>query len=194
MSATINLTGGKMVKSRELFVYNSTFDNNSYTYNNYEGSTGLHVPNPHVGVILSYPLSTISDTRIDTHVSSCVFLNNSFNDIHDITGAIINLFPPVTKLEITQSCFIGNSGYTSGLISLGYNSSSIMIAHESYSDNYFSENKPNNQQKQSCIVKHENITYTSDGHININPKTPCGEYDNLDMLQENQVCFIQTNS
>lgn len=191
-----------MVKSRKLFVYNSTFDNNSYTYNNYEGSTGLHVPNPHVGVILSYPLSTSSDTRIDIHVSSCVFLNNSFNDIHDITGAIINLFPPVTKLEVTQSCFIGNSGYTSAIMLLGKrtgeegddkkgDSSSSSYVHESYCGNHFSENLPSELNNGlSCNLNYleTSLMYYPFGAVSL--REGCGNYIDSEIRETNDDCFI----
>eukprot|EP00594_Rhizosolenia_setigera_P002651 CAMPEP_0178949868 /NCGR_PEP_ID=MMETSP0789-20121207/6313_1 /TAXON_ID=3005 /ORGANISM="Rhizosolenia setigera, Strain CCMP 1694" /LENGTH=139 /DNA_ID=CAMNT_0020630485 /DNA_START=536 /DNA_END=952 /DNA_ORIENTATION=- len=119
---------------------------------------------------------------VDLSVSNCVFYNNVFLPSRNgdtVIAAVINLLPPFTSLSVTDSCFVENEGYTSGVISISEGDTPIFTPGEPttqfYSGNHFIGNMPkeeeqegdddvnNNKTSSSCILSRQHIYFNDDG-------------------------------
>lgn len=150
-----------------LIIQNCTFENNTYKY------FRAFPPRPNIGVIASH--GTLYAT-VNTYISNSVFRNETFimddepetipSVLNDhllppedvfVNGAIINLATNMGVLDITDSCFIGNIGYTDSLIIMDKDNRTVLGNSHG---NYISDNEPReSESKLSCILLYQNISY-----------------------------------
>lgn len=166
-------------ESVEVLVDKCIFENNTYAHNpncytDTAQVTELWKTAPNVGAILSFPMNSTNAT-VKTHVSNSLFLNNRFLlstvDMVYTTGGIINLLPPVSTVEVTDTCFIGNDGYSSGLILLSGE------YEEAFSGNYFNENFPNELSDLSCTLMQQDISYNTPNSLGtVSVEKYCAKY------------------
>lgn len=150
-----------------LIIQNCTFENNTYKY------FRAFPPRPNIGVIVSH--GTLYAT-VNTYISNSVFRNETFiiddepetipSVLNDhllppedvfVNGAIINLATNMGVLDITDSCFIGNIGYTDSLIIMDKDNRTVLGNSHG---NYISDNEPReSESKLSCILLYQNISY-----------------------------------
>lgn len=186
MYASIRVTTRSVLENRA-HIDNCTFVNNTY-YHNPERSAATFVGwLPTIAIIIAYPLDPYWDLSVrspedpdtmivDLSVSNCVFYNNVFLSKSDtVIAAVINLLPPFTSLSVTDSCFVENEGYTSGVISIAEGDTPIFTPGEPttqfYSGNHFIGNIPkeeddddvNNKTSSSCILSRQHIYFNDDG-------------------------------
>lgn len=158
-----------------LHIDNSIFQSNSYCHNTTLYLNGSFRTYPTIGVIVLSPLNP--HAIVETRISNTVFQKNTFiinhthtqfmdeNDKVLATGAIINIKPPVGVLELTNTSFIQNEGYSSALVLIGqapYNSNtSLSLSSQesliSFSENKFLNNTPNQLHENglSCVLLYE---------------------------------------
>lgn len=114
-----------------LTVENCTFRNNAYKINpdthtespQMEGRYNRPVQN--IGTIVSNPAihtSKSDDAFVDVNVSNSIFSNNTFIleklGFDYMSGSIINIQPPVTYVNVTDSRFTNNTNFLAGMILL----------------------------------------------------------------------------
>lgn len=180
----------------ETLVQNCIFESNTYTHNpncytDTAQITELWKTAPNVGVILSFPMESNS-AIVKIHVSNSIFFNNTFLlssvDLVHTTGGIINLLPPVSTVEVKDTCFIENHGYSSGLILVGEREHEENF--QDYDGNYFSGNTPNTLSELSCILMHQNITYTEHNIGTVAVDKYCVDYIDLqERRSNNKTCW-----
>eukprot|EP00594_Rhizosolenia_setigera_P016815 CAMPEP_0178974244 /NCGR_PEP_ID=MMETSP0789-20121207/22328_1 /TAXON_ID=3005 /ORGANISM="Rhizosolenia setigera, Strain CCMP 1694" /LENGTH=223 /DNA_ID=CAMNT_0020662515 /DNA_START=394 /DNA_END=1062 /DNA_ORIENTATION=+ len=185
------------IEASTVRIQNCTFENNSFSYNlpiNPVQGESTHVQAS--GAIIMYNSIGNPDTIVKLFVSNCVFQNNTFliePDTFDfVSSAVVNLFDPVTELEITDSCFIENRGYSSALILLGtsssFSSSDDVLKEEGnmnnaphhiyYRSNSFYDNVASDLYKESCILNSRSIDLMVEPGepFKQNVKESCDEY------------------
>lgn len=158
--------------SSTLSLQNCTFEHNTYKFYH------VYLNRPNIGVIASYTTNSTDFAIVNNYISNTVFRNNTFlleddpetimlllnndftpEDVH-VNGAILNLMPSWGVLEITDSCFVQNKGYTNSLIIIDKDD---RIVVQNSHGNYFAENEPRDADELSCILLYQNISYV-DGH------------------------------
>lgn len=190
--------------SSTLIVQNSTFDSNIFSTPTLYFDGGWKSISQ-AGVILALTTSNNSDITISTHVTDSLFFNNTFllddntnnQDENLLTASIINVFPPVTALEITNSCFVENKGYSSGLILVSESEgdevrdSKTPVTHQVYHGNGFIENTPYelSGNNLSCILLHQDIEINESIKVRLR-QDGCGEYEFLNDTETNAMCRI----
>lgn len=200
MSASL-YTAFRNTTASTTYIQNCTFENNSFSYNPtktryYDSEAYLSVRA--VGTILSYPIAS-PDAVLNIHISGCLFQNNTFFTDSDYVGltssAVINMFYPVVRmieLEVKDTYFVGNKGYSSGLILFSGNddeevsSDSSNIISQVYSSNTFCGNVASEQYAVDCVVSDQILTPagTGDGFW-IEIRESCADYVDA----KRQECF-----
>lgn len=140
-------------------IQNSTFENNSFTYTSAVKSMFVNIIDIQAtGVLLGYNIGHHTEVS-KMHVSNSLFRNNTFLIDSDysgfVSGAVVNLFHPMTDLKITDSCFIDNRGYSSALILLGEvedNNTNNNNASHVFRSNSFYNNAVSEEYEVSCIL------------------------------------------
>lgn len=115
-------------QNASLTVENCVFRNNELFYKKFKTfQKGKLTSIPVAGVIYafpSFPYKYERDTTLKVSIADSIFQNNTFlledsKYREQFTGAIINLpVPYLTHLEVTNTCFIGNTEYTSLILML----------------------------------------------------------------------------
>lgn len=130
-----------------------------------------------------------------TKISNSLFFNNTFSisssDINIVTGSPINL-PSVASsvIDIGDSCFVGNRGYSSSLILLGRGANTAY-----HQGNYFSDNVPNKMYGSSCLLNYQDISFVDGWPVDVALEQSCIEYmdTNKSSSESSHVCleFLQ---
>lgn len=175
-----------------------------HNYEGYSGTQTFYPKIPNIGVILSSPPhhqimrlnneeenhilmnnNNPKDMEISVQISNSLFFNNTFittsassdhDEEHVVTLAVINMLSPISRLNITDTCFIANTNYTSGLILL-HDDDDDEEDTQFYFGNYFSEetNVASDLYNSSCI-----LNYQETSHLKIvvisKPRPECHEY------------------
>lgn len=186
-----------------LTLENCTFKHNTYKFYH------VYLNRPNIGVIASFPANN-SDAIVNTHISNTVFRNNTFllddkpetiqtlaindnvipEDVY-VNGAIINLLPAWGVLDITDSCFVGNKGYTNSLIIMDKDNRTLI---QNAYGNYFAENEPKDVDEVSCILLYQNISYVDGIPMSLlNKEENCSDhlvFEN-DNMTNAAVCSLQ---
>lgn len=156
MISNINVAMNQTMESTTHVQY-CTFSRNTYS-KTIVFHNGEWLIEPLIGSIVSLPQS---NSFIETSIIGSAFTNNTFliepGDTDIIAGGVVNLFPPATLLEISNSCFVENKGYSSALILVGreqINSGKL----ENYYGNSFYGNFPSESygSSSSCVVSYLN--------------------------------------
>lgn len=203
MSAIIYTSGGRQVIERRLSIQNSVFENNTFIYTNYTGGLELGPVDPGIGVIISSPpfpsLNNGIKPNFHLHIHESLFYNNTFFDDDISHSAVLNLLPPVTSVEITNSCFVRNSNYDSAVILVGESSSSSssssvgdnntqaqnvtvpsLSMYEYYEGNSFIDNVANHQSfddssPSSCNLNYQRSSLMKSGFVAFDIAEGCSD-------------------
>eukprot|EP00594_Rhizosolenia_setigera_P006274 CAMPEP_0178941608 /NCGR_PEP_ID=MMETSP0789-20121207/1502_1 /TAXON_ID=3005 /ORGANISM="Rhizosolenia setigera, Strain CCMP 1694" /LENGTH=189 /DNA_ID=CAMNT_0020620863 /DNA_START=240 /DNA_END=809 /DNA_ORIENTATION=- len=175
-------TAKQNVRASSICIYNSTFENNTFSYKSDENESNIKRSRG-LGVIHSFP--TLSPyAKINIHIEGSLFYNNTFlmdsNDVGLTSSAVINLFSPVTALEVKDTEFVENKGYSSALILLDAEDKNETL--QEFKSNRFYDNAASKEYGVlSCVLNYRESEFVRQQreiiHTNIHVEETCADYD-----------------